>query len=135
MSKMFFAVAIPFFVLVSLIGSIIIGSESSTTSQPIDQQVGYTISEVAQHNIQQDCWTIIDNEVYDLTTFIAEHPGGEMIIEACGVDATTAFQNQGLPTGQADEAREELNIPLGEAFHSPAARAMLDNLKIGALAE
>lgn len=59
-------------------------------------------TEVAKHNNQNDCWTLIDNQVYDLTSYVNSHPGGvPNILRLCGVDGSQAFQsqhgNQGRP--------------------------------------
>lgn len=52
----------------------------------------YTITEVATHNNLESCWTVIGEKVYDFTTFINRHPGGDKaIIGVCGIDGTTAF--------------------------------------------
>ncbi|KAJ5492325.1 Aldolase-type TIM barrel, partial [Penicillium expansum] len=37
-------------------------------------------SEVAEHKSLQSCWVIIDQIVYDLTSFVELHPGGSKII-------------------------------------------------------
>lgn len=39
-----------------------------------------TLAEVAKHNTKKDCWVIIHGKAYDLTNFLAEHPGGSRII-------------------------------------------------------
>ena len=41
----------------------------------------FTEDQVAEHWSEDDCWVIIDGKVYDLTTFIYEHPGGSGIIQ------------------------------------------------------
>ncbi len=51
----------------------------------------YTLTDVAPHNSRSDCWTVIDNNVYNITNFIDIHPGGSEIIRACGVDASALF--------------------------------------------
>jgi len=54
-----------------------------------------TLATLAQHATAVDCWSAIKGDVYDLTSWIAQHPGGAGPIESmCGVDATTAFNNQ-----------------------------------------
>lgn len=32
--------------------------------------------EVARHNNPSDCWIVIDDQVWDVTAFAPEHPGG-----------------------------------------------------------
>jgi cytochrome b involved in lipid metabolism len=43
----------------------------------------YTLSEVEDHDTEDDCWMAIYDNVYDVTKFINEHPGG-MIIAVSG---------------------------------------------------
>jgi cytochrome b involved in lipid metabolism len=52
----------------------------------------YTMSEVALHANKSDCWMVIENSVYNVTTFVDKHPGGEVILEGCGKDATGYFK-------------------------------------------
>jgi L-lactate dehydrogenase (cytochrome) len=37
-------------------------------------------AEVAKHNNKKSCWIVLDSKVYDVTTFLSEHPGGATII-------------------------------------------------------
>ena len=37
-------------------------------------------SEVAKHNSRESCWLVIQEQVYDVTDFLEEHPGGPNII-------------------------------------------------------
>ncbi|KAH0427783.1 hypothetical protein CcaCcLH18_09489 [Colletotrichum camelliae] len=56
----------------------------------------YTAKEVAAHREANDCWMVIHGQVYDVTKYLHDHPGGaEVLIEAGGVDATEAFDNAG----------------------------------------
>ncbi len=69
------------------------------TSDPIPEvpavPAGYTEAIVATHNSEASCWSIIDGNVYDLTSFIGDHPGGERnILKICGKDGTSAFMGQ-----------------------------------------
>lgn len=55
----------------------------------------YTLAEVALHNSGTSCWTAINGNVYDVTSWINEHPGGpEAILSLCGTDGSTAFNDQ-----------------------------------------
>jgi len=51
----------------------------------------YTTAEVATHKNGLSCWLILDSKVYDVTSFITKHPGGEAILRGCGKDATQMF--------------------------------------------
>lgn len=35
-----------------------------------------TTQEISRHNTAEDLWLVIDDEVYDLTDFAPQHPGG-----------------------------------------------------------
>lgn len=66
----------------------------------------YTLDEVRQHDTEQSCWAAIDGQVYDLTAWIPQHPGGaQRIVSICGTDATVAFANQ---HGDAPRPNEQL---------------------------
>lgn len=61
----------------------------------VPKPVVYTEAKVATHNDAESCWTIINGNVYDLTSFVSRHPGGERnILKICGTDGTEAFMNQ-----------------------------------------
>jgi cytochrome b involved in lipid metabolism len=74
----------------------------------------YTLADVAQHSGSSSCWTTINGNVYDLTSWISEHPGGEgPILSICGRDGTQAFD--------------------GQHGSDPRAQGMLATFKIGVL--
>jgi predicted heme/steroid binding protein len=51
-----------------------------------------TMDEIAKHNSEGDLWVIIEGAVYDLTTFLPDHPGGKKAIMLfAGKDATEEF--------------------------------------------
>merc|ERR1719218_172720 len=53
---------------------------------------GFTMEEVAKHNTNQSCWVVLDRKVLDVTSFLSEHPGGELaILTFAGKDATEEF--------------------------------------------
>merc|ERR1719217_1294153 len=52
----------------------------------------FTKEEVAKHNSKASCWVILHNRVLDVTTFLKDHPGGELaILTFAGKDATEEF--------------------------------------------
>ncbi|RJE20821.1 Cytochrome b5 [Aspergillus sclerotialis] len=53
----------------------------------------YSQAEVAQHNSTDDLWIVIDQNVYDLSNFVEEHPGGsKVLLSVAGTDATKKFK-------------------------------------------
>ncbi|WPH02122.1 Hypothetical protein R9X50_00497700 [Acrodontium crateriforme] len=52
----------------------------------------FSASDVATHKKADDLWVIVDQDVYDLTKFQDEHPGGKKILQrVAGKDATKQF--------------------------------------------
>ena len=89
-------------------------STISTERTAITKETSTTISitEVAQHSAADDCWSVVNGNVYDLTQWISAHPGGSGSIESmCGVDATTAFNNQ--HNGQGEPEAELASFQIG----------------------
>lgn len=65
---------------------------STTTTTTTNSPASYTMAEVAAANTAQKCWTTIDGNVYDLTTWISQHPGGKAnILKLCGIDGAKEF--------------------------------------------
>ncbi|KAL1918856.1 uncharacterized protein VTP21DRAFT_2878 [Calcarisporiella thermophila] len=75
-----------------------------------------TSSQVRKHNNAKSCWIIIRGRVYDVTSFIQDHPGGEdLILDRAGEDVTLVM---------ADPLEHE---------HSESAYEMLEEYLIGEL--
>jgi cytochrome b involved in lipid metabolism len=56
---------------------------------------GYVMADVAKHNSQGSCWTVVNGEVYDVTSYVSKHPGGQQnILRLCGKDGTSLFENK-----------------------------------------
>lgn len=78
--------------------------EQPTTHENTDGTPTYTMAQVAEHNSATSCWTVIDGEVYDVTDWISQHPGGPDRIKAlCGTDGTSNFQGQHLDAVNPNE--------------------------------
>ncbi|KAL4079163.1 FMN-dependent dehydrogenase-domain-containing protein [Scleroderma citrinum] len=51
-----------------------------------------TTQEVAAHNSRESCWIVVHGNVYDVTEFLDEHPGGsKIILKYAGKDATQEY--------------------------------------------
>jgi cytochrome b involved in lipid metabolism len=72
---------------------------SSITASP-SATTSYTTADVAKHNMRSDCWIILKNNVYDVTKFGPQHPGGDKIYDGCGQDLTTFIQTQHKPISE-----------------------------------
>jgi cytochrome b involved in lipid metabolism len=60
----------------------------------------YTTAQVAKHRTATNCWTIIGKGVYNLTSWVNQHPGGaSRILSLCGRNGTQAFRNMHGTTG------------------------------------
>lgn len=52
----------------------------------------FTTADVAAHNSASDLFIIVDEDVYDLTKFQDDHPGGKKILSrVAGKDASKQF--------------------------------------------
>lgn len=67
--------------------------------------------EMAKHRSEESCWVLLKGDVWDLTPFLTDHPGGPgAILEYAGKDATSVW----------------------EALHPPAVLALLSpELRVG----
>lgn len=78
-----------------------------------------SIAELAKHNSASNCWLLINGKIYDVTSFLYQHPGNAgTILPTCGTDATVAYDTKGRPNGRP---------------HSANANAMLADYFIGNL--
>ncbi|KAG9474984.1 cytochrome b5 type B [Eleutherodactylus coqui] len=65
----------------------------------------YTLEDVRKKNSPKELWLVIHGRVYDITSFVEEHPGGEEVLfEQAGADATESFED----VGHSVDAREML---------------------------
>ncbi|KAL1226394.1 Cytochrome B5-like protein [Cardamine amara subsp. amara] len=66
--------------------------QSSNIEPVVDSRPkSFSKSEVAEHNKRNDCWIILKDKVYDVTSYVEEHPGGDAILDHAGDDSTLGF--------------------------------------------
>lgn len=94
-------------------------SQVDAANSPAVITKAITMEEVGRHADQNSCWMVIGSNVYDVTSFITEHPGGPVILAGCGKDASILFNGR----------------PNDGTSHSSRARNMLSSLQIGVLAK
>lgn len=72
-------------------------ASATTTARPdVEDSAPFrlTVDEVAQHADETDCWVIVDDQVYDVTEFLSDHPGGGAILAGVGgSNATMIFDS------------------------------------------
>jgi cytochrome b involved in lipid metabolism len=93
----------------------------ATPSVTGGQTITLTTQEIAKHNSATDCWLIINQQVYDVTTYLNQHPGNaDTILPYCGQEATTAFNTKGRRAGDT---------------HSSFANDLVQNYLLGSVGQ
>ena len=54
----------------------------------------YTLDQVNQHNSTDDCWMVIDSQVYDLDSYLSDHLRFLNISSWCGQDASYDYHSK-----------------------------------------
>lgn len=70
--------------------------------------------ELEQHNSPSDCWIAIKDKVYDVTNFIDQHPGRDILVQGAGMDCTVTFVSTHQPwlLESFDEKPSKYNIKI-----------------------
>lgn len=73
-----------------------VSSGAKETNKEIQKMASiFTPAQVAEHNSRTSCWSIINGSVYDLTSWIPNHPGGERaILQLCGIDGSEQYNGK-----------------------------------------
>ncbi|KAJ8934391.1 hypothetical protein NQ314_013432, partial [Rhamnusium bicolor] len=76
----------------------------------------YSLADIKKHNDNRSTWIVIHNNIYDVTEFLNEHPGGEeVLLEQAGKEASEAFED----VGHSSDARELMvKYKIGELIES-----------------
>lgn len=75
----------------------------------------FTPEEVAKHNVVTDGWLSCDDGVYDVTSFIDKHPGGQVIVLGLGKDSTILLESY-HPAGRPDAVLAKYRIGTLEGY-------------------
>lgn len=73
----------------------VVATPQPPVPEPVVPKSGYSLRDVAEHDSEASCWTAISGSVYDLTSYIPRHPGGERdILRICGKDGSSLFERE-----------------------------------------
>jgi cytochrome b involved in lipid metabolism len=84
-----------------------IGSVWAPRAEPPARKTDRAISaaELARHASSETCWMAIRGDVYDLATYLPDHPTRPQVIEPwCGKDATEAYNTKTKGRPHSSEA-------------------------------
>ena len=85
-------------------------------------------SEIKTHNLKSDCWSIVNGNVYNLTSYVKSHPGGASVIaNICGKDGSKAFVNQHNNQGKPNNVLSSFLLgPVGASITSEAGQKVIE---------
>jgi cytochrome b involved in lipid metabolism len=85
-------------------------------------------SEIKTHNLKSDCWSIVNGNVYNLTSYVKSHPGGASVIaNICGKDGSKAFVNQHNTQGKPNNVLSSFLLgPVGASITSEAGQKVIE---------
>uniref|UniRef100_A0A7N0TVS8 Cytochrome b5 heme-binding domain-containing protein n=1 Tax=Kalanchoe fedtschenkoi TaxID=63787 RepID=A0A7N0TVS8_KALFE len=89
--SLFIAAALAISILIPRTRKSAIANAAHTGSKAHKVSNVYTAAEVSVHNKRTDCWIIIKDRIYDVTSYVEEHPGGDAILTHAGDDSTEGF--------------------------------------------
>lgn len=81
------------------------GKDTKPTPKPVTKPItnpttssgekSYSLADISSHNSATTCWSAINANVYDLTSWVDRHPGGRLaILMICGKDGSSLFNMQ-----------------------------------------
>jgi cytochrome b involved in lipid metabolism/predicted small integral membrane protein len=90
--------------------------------------INLTNSEIKTHNLKSDCWSIVNANVYNLTSYVKSHPGGASVIaNICGKDGSSAFVNQHNTQGKPNNVLSSFLLgPLGASITAEVSQKLIE---------
>jgi cytochrome b involved in lipid metabolism len=84
-------------------------AEHPDMQSPSPAKKSYSLQDVAAHNTASDCWMAIHGKVYDVTTYLPDHPSRPEVIERwCGKEASEAYDTKTKGRRHSQEADRQL---------------------------
>ena len=101
-----------------------------TGPKPINSAgtINLSNSEIKTHNLKSDCWSIVNANVYNLTSYVKSHPGGASVIaNICGNDGSKAFVNQHNTQGKPNNVLSSFLLgPVGASITAEAGKKVIE---------
>lgn len=115
MRRIYLAATLVFWLLLAAIGVAAWWQPAAPQAMPaVATEMRYTRAELARHATPEDCWMAIRGDVYDLTSYLPDHPSRPALINPwCGREATEAYntKTKGRPhSADADELLTQYRI-------------------------
>jgi len=101
----------------------------NASSKPnADGSIALSVAEIKTHDNKSDCWSIVNGNVYNLTSYVQNHPGGAAVIaNICGKDGTKAFTNQHNTQGKPNNVLSSFLLgPLGASITADAGKKVIE---------
>ena len=103
---------------------------AETGPKPINPAgtINLSNSEIKTHNLKSDCWSIVNGNVYNLTSYVKSHPGGASVIaNICGKDGSKAFVNQHNTQGKPNNVLSSFLLgPVGASITAEAGKKVIE---------
>ena len=71
-------------------------AEMAAKAPPVKKSKTFSISDVRKHKTENDFWLVMSKNVYNMSGFLSEHPGGRAVLEkfmGTGFDAKMDFED------------------------------------------
>jgi len=103
---------------------------AETGPKPINPAgtISLTNSEIKTHSSRSDCWSIVNANVYNLTSYVKNHPGGASVIEnICGKNGSKAFVNQHNTQGKPNNVLSSFLLgPVGASISAEVGQKVIE---------
>lgn len=110
----------------------VLEDSGSKVSNPVGTII-LSSSEIKKHSLKSDCWSLVNGNVYNLTTYVQKHPGGASVISnICGKDGSKAFINQHNTQGKPNNVLSSFLLgPLGTSITNEMGQKVIEPPVVG----